>query len=117
MSLTTTTIKEMEDSGISNTSEVLRLSSSAAPSSPMTSNEPVVKMPHGGESNMQDSGICCGELLNRLSLGGDDLKRVTSLESVREFYEPDEDGDVQLHLVVVAGWFLLSNFMQICTIF
>jgi len=104
MSLTTTTIKNMEDSGISNTSsEVLRLSS--APTSPMSS-EPVVKMPHGDNNLMQDSGIC-GDLLNRLTLGGssDDPKPLnSSLEQpIREFYEPDEDGDVQLHLVVVAG--------------
>ena len=96
MSMTTTSIKEMEDSGISNTSEVLRLSS--APTSPVTGNEPVVKMPNG-DNTMQDSGIC-GDLLNRLTLG-DDPK--SSLESIRDFYEPDEDGDVQLHLVVVAG--------------
>ena len=96
MSMTTTSIKEMEDSGISNTSEVLRLSS--APTSPVTGNEPVVKMPNG--DNMQDSGIC-GDLLNRLTLGDDPAK--SSLESIRDFYEPDEDGDVQLHLVVVAG--------------
>merc|ERR1712029_447490 len=55
---------------------------------------------------MQDSGIC-GDLLNRLTLGGssDDPKPLnSSLEQpIREFYEPDEDGDVQLHLVVVAG--------------
>lgn len=100
----------MEDSGISNTSsEVLRLSS--APTSPMSS-EPVVKMPHGDNNQMQDSGIC-GDLLNRLTLGSssEDPKHLnSSLEQpIREFYEPDEDGDVQLHLVVVAGWFLLSN--------
>ena len=61
---------------------------------------------------MQDSGIC-GDLLNRLTLGSssEDPKHLnSSLEQpIREFYEPDEDGDVQLHLVVVAGWFLLSN--------
>lgn len=94
----------MEDSGISNTSsEVLRLSS--APTSPMSS-EPVVKMPHGDNNQMQDSGIC-GDLLNRLTLGSssEDPKHLnSSLEQpIREFYEPDEDGDVQLHLVVVAG--------------
>merc|ERR1712049_96916 len=56
---------------------------------------------------MQDSGIC-GDLLNRLTLGSssEDPKHLnSSLEQpIREFYEPDEDGDVQLHLVVVAGF-------------
>ena len=80
------------------TSGVLKLSTS---DSQAAAAEPLVKMPQS--HSMQDSGIC-GDLLKRLSLNGSQEKvSSTPLERVREFYEPDEDGDAQLHLAVAAG--------------
>ena len=88
---------DMEDSGMS-TSGVLKLSSNCSAVA-----EPLVKMPQS--NSMQDSGIC-GDLMKRLSLNGSQetfTNATPSLEQVREFYEPDEDGDAQLHLAVAAG--------------
>lgn len=45
--------------------------------------------------SLQDSGICC-DLLTRLNLSGD-------APDVKEYFEPDDDGDVQLHLAVASG--------------
>ena len=92
--ITTIINQEMSDSGMS-TSEVLKLSSS--------SGEPLVKMPQSSSQSMQDSGIC-GDLLKRLSLNGSS-ERISSppMTRVQEFFEPDEDGDAQLHLAVAAG--------------
>ena len=71
----------MEDSGIV-----------ASTDSQSTQQQPLVKMPNV----MQDSGIC-SDLLQRLSL--DD----GTASSIDVYYEPDEDGDVQLHLAVASG--------------
>lgn len=57
--------------------------------------QPTVQMPRSNSAIMQDSGIC-SDLLNRLSLNCDEVEP-------SKYYEPDEDGDVQLHLAVFAG--------------
>jgi ankyrin repeat protein len=103
MSTTTTTIindsdkdQSMTDSGISATS--LRLTTN--------SDQPMVRMPNtaitmptNGSSSLQDSGIC-SDLMMRLSLNGSTSNNAAAW---KEYYEPDEDGDVQLHLAVAAG--------------
>ena len=100
---TKTTMKR-EDSGISTTSSTLRLSSA------MESSTPIVRMPNetskttsqisGINNSMQDSGVC-SDLMMRLSLSSDTSSRLQQPhpnETWREYFEPDEDGDVQLHL-------------------
>ena len=64
-------------------------------------------MPGGGATALdsylrQDSGLC-SELMNRLSLS-DSRVLSTSQDVWKEFYEPDEDGDVQLHLAIASGY-------------
>merc|ERR1712018_1087741 len=95
MSVTNTVMNNgMEDSGMS---EVLKLQSSST----SATSQPLVKMPQS--HSMQDSGICSDLLKLRLSLNGSPEKVSTPLARVQEFYEPDEDGDAQLHLAVAAG--------------
>ncbi len=62
---------------------------------------PTVKMPASNSSkSIQDSGLCC-DLLQKLSLDSGALGQNKSPLAL--FYEPDEDGDVQLHLAVASG--------------
>lgn len=103
MSSTTTTATAMEDSGISTAaSSMLRLSSTSASGGNTDDqhHQPMVKMPNSSQnaSLMQDSGIC-SDLLKRLSLGDN----VSSASELSAYFEPDEDGDVQLHLAVASG--------------
>ena len=61
-------------------------------------------MPDGARSSFarQDSGLC-SDLMNRLSLS--DCSRVsTGPEVWKDYYEPDDDGDVQLHLAIASGY-------------
>ena len=85
---TVTTVTDMEDSGMSQS--MLRLSS------PTSEQQPAVKMPTSNQ--LQDSGIC-SDLLQRLSLDGTNAAPTDP----NAFFEPDEDGDVQLHLAVAEG--------------
>jgi len=57
-------------------------------------------MPNSQQNNLQDSGIC-SDLLKRLSLG--DVGSDTNELCLKTYFEPDEDGDVQLHLAVASG--------------
>ena len=92
MSLTSATTA-MDDSGIS-TSSMLRLSTSTSAGN--NQQPPSVKMPSSqNSSSLQDSGIC-SDLLQRLSLG-------EGSNELSAYFEPDEDGDVQLHLAVAEG--------------
>ena len=86
---TTTATSAMDDSGMASSS-MLRLSSTSA------GNQPQVKMPSSQNTSLQDSGIC-SDLLKRLSLGDG------STTDPLAYFEPDEDGDVQLHLAVASG--------------
>ena len=78
----------------------------------MESSTPIVRMPNetspskttseisGINNIMQDSGVC-SDLMMRLSLSSDTSSRLQQPhpnETWREYFEPDEDGDVQLHL-------------------
>lgn len=71
-----------------------------------------------GSNSMQDSGISCStDLMMRLSLSSGSSSAESSSrngqtqstqhcensETWREYFEPDEDGDVQLHLAVAEG--------------
>ena len=50
-------------------------------------------MPNSQQNNLQDSGIC-SDLLKRLSLG--DVGSDTNELCLKTYFEPDEDGDVQV---------------------
>ena len=93
----------MEDSGISTAaSSMIRLSSTSASGGNTDDqhHQPMVKMPNCSQnaSLMHDSGIC-SDLLKRLSLGDNG----SSASELSAYFEPDEDGDVQLHLAVASG--------------
>ena len=97
----------MQDSGISNNSFSMRLSSSVS-SGAMESSVPTVRMPDNTEipvaNGLQDSGTC-SDLMMKLSLASNTSSPTGPHpnEAWREYYEPDEDGDVQLHLAVAEG--------------
>ena len=91
----TTITTTMEDSGLSES--MLRLSS------PTLEVQPAVQMPSSSTKNqLQDSGIC-SDLLQRLSLEGSADGSSSTPINPSAFFEPDEDGDVQLHLAVAEG--------------
>ena len=65
-------------------------------------------MPDGSKStdfSRQDSGLC-SDLMTRLSLTDHNgsAGSGTSSDVWKEFYEPDDDGDVQLHLAIASGY-------------
>ena len=63
-------------------------------------------MPDGARSTdfrRQDSGLCT-DLMNRLSLSDRQGSTGSSSDVWREYYEPDDDGDVQLHLAIASGY-------------
>ncbi len=81
---------------------------------PSSETQPAVCMPGGSGARSgdltasfqrQDSGLCA-ELMNRLSLSGrdDSAGGATSQDVWKEYYEPDDDGDVQLHLAIASGY-------------
>ena len=121
MSSTTTTATELGDSGYSAASLRLSLASSAKEEEEEESprKQPAVKMPTA-TSSLQDSGIC--DDLGKLCIGAKSKKvppppkgvernsaALTSVDMLRddawqEYYEQDEDGDVQLHLAIASGY-------------
>ena len=106
----------MEDSGYSAASLLLTTSQD---STTFPEQQPAVQMP-GTDStslvsaSMQDSGICQG--LGQLSIGSvsdtasefspkaSDQASGINQEAWQEYYEQDEDGDVQLHLAIASGY-------------
>ena len=67
-------------------------------------------MPDGARStdfsgfNRQDSGLC-SDLMNRLSLSDCRVSSTSIGPDVwKDYYEPDDDGDVQLHLAIASGY-------------
>ena len=77
--------------------------------------QPAVCMPGGSGAGSrdltasfqrQDSGLCV-ELMNRLSLTGREDSAAggaINQDVWKEYYEPDDDGDVQLHLAIASGY-------------
>lgn len=61
----------------------------------LTAPEATVKMPSSGEAKLHDSGICSD--LMHLSLTPEASK------AWQEYFDPDEDGDTQLHLAIASG--------------
>ena len=70
-------------------------------------------MPDGSKSAdfiRQDSGLC-SELMTRLSLADHNGSTGSSSSSDvwKEYYEQDDDGDVQLHLAIASGYLEVVN--------
>ena len=111
----------MVDSGISSTSLRLSLHGSLTSSTRSTDGaepgeRPAVKMPSSpitkaAPNALEDSGVGICQDMNQLSIGEGDESGTASAaaaglrdDSWQEYYEQDEDGDVQLHLAIASGF-------------
>ena len=118
----------MGDSGLGAANLRLSLTGNQEPDLDDTREQPEVpkvKMPTSPKKNvldsLQDSGICqdlgqlClqnkGEEVNQPPTADEDMVAASRLreDSWQEYYEQDEDGDVQLHLAIASGYVEVVN--------